>query len=82
MGRVCGSLCLGALQNPQHEEGDHWVFESHLPIPLLEYAEETFKLVDDNKEPPIIKALPRASPEQLFKVDENNMESIYSHIYI
>lgn len=70
------------LKEPRQEEDGHWVFQSQSPIPLLEYSDEIYMLVNEGKLPAVIKALPRASPEQLFYDDGNNTGSKYSHIYI
>lgn len=73
---------FNATQNPQNEEDDHWAFESQNPIPLSEYSEVTYKLMNDGEEPPVIKSLPIASAEQLYFDNETSNESMYSHIYI
>lgn len=71
-----------ALDREQTQADDPLVFISKNPIPLLEYSEDTFRLVDDNKSPPVIKSLPRASPEQLYRDDTSSDQPNYSHIYI
>ena len=61
-----------------------WVFMSNEKLPLLEYADAPLKLVngDEINSPDILNPLPWASPEQLFQENNNNTESMYSHIYL
>jgi hypothetical protein len=61
-----------------------WVFESKDKLPLLEFSDVPIKLVngDEVNSPDILNSLPRASPEQLFQENNNNTESMYSHIYL
>ena len=49
-------------------------------LPLLEYSEDFYSLYTNENSLPVIKALPRASPEQLFYDDDK--KTMYSHIYI
>lgn len=60
------------------------MFESKEALPLLEYSDTPLRLVNGDEVTPtnVLNPLPSASPEQLFKNDENNNESVYSHIYI
>ncbi len=60
------------------------VFVSKEPLPLLEYSSDVpLKLIngEEGTSIDVIKHLPWASPEQLFRVDENNTD-MYSHIYL
>lgn len=55
------------------------VFESLEKIPLQEFADNHFELVNSVTGELIVNRLPQASPDQLFNSDG---ESMYSHIYI
>ena len=63
------------------------VFESKSKIPLSEFSEDSFQLVDNyesgsGKGKIILKNLVKASTDQLFRDDEKSKETFYSHIYI
>ncbi len=63
------------------------VFESKTKIPLVEFTEDSFQLVD-KYDPvkrsgiPVFKNLPKASSQQLFTDTTESSGNIYSHIYI
>lgn len=70
-----------------HPDLEAIVFESKSEIPLTEFSEETFQLVDNfsagnGKGRVILKNLAKASPEQLYKGEGHSNEAIYSHIFI
>lgn len=70
-----------------HPDLEAIVFESKSKIPLAEFSEETFQLVDNfsagnGKGRVILKNLAKASPEQLYKGEGHLNEAIYSHIFI
>ena len=70
-----------------HEEMEALVFESKNKIPISEFSNNTFQLVDsyDPKSKSgkvILKNLANASPEQLYRDETNSNEIIYSHIFI
>ena len=57
------------------------MFESKEALPLLEYSDAHFKLIDEGEPNPkvVITALPLPSPEQLHYGDR---KTVYSHIYL
>lgn len=79
---------FNSAQKQQIQENmDAIVFESINKLPLLEYSEHNFQLVDNYNADSrsgkvIIKNLVHASPEQLFLESPPSDEFIYSHIYI
>ncbi len=70
-----------------HDNTKTLVFESKNKLPLSEFSDDTFQLVD-NYNPDIrsgkiiIKNLIKASPEQLYRNETTSDESMYSHIYL
>ncbi|MBV5313467.1 MAG: hypothetical protein JZU47_09235 [Prolixibacteraceae bacterium] len=70
-----------------HQNTSALVFESKIKIPLAEFSDENFQLVD-NFDPTnrsgkiILKSLAKASSEQLFSDQSKPVENVYSHIYI
>lgn len=75
-----------SLGNESIQGSEALVFESRKPIAFSEFSIENFQLVDKfdtvlkQGNPIVIKALPRASPEQLFYGSDKKI--MYSHIYI
>lgn len=79
------------FKNPEKElindNKEALVFESKKKIPISEYSNDTFQLVDDYdpKLKPgkiILRKLPNASPDILYNDEANPAETIYSHIFI
>mgnify|MGYP001828457302 CR=1 FL=1 len=67
------------MDRPDDVEAYH-AFISIDEHPLLEHSEDFFSLINDENSLPIIKALPRASPENL--VYDDDKKTMYSHIYL
>ena len=68
------------LKDNPSEESQYPVFQSIKKLDLLEYSENFYSLMNDEKSSPIIKALPRAAPEHL--VFGKDKKTMYSHIYL
>lgn len=70
------------------QDSEAFVFESKEPIALLEFSSDQYQLVDKfdtvrkMSDQVVIKALPRASVEQLYRAKSTSNESLYSHIYL
>ncbi len=69
------------------QDAEALVFTSKDKIALADFSEDRFQLVDQfdpelKKGKVILKSLPRASPEQLYRGDASSEESMNSHIYI
>ncbi len=74
-------------QKEQVQDAEALVFTSKDKIALADFSEDRFQLVDQfdpelKKGKVILKTLPRASPEQLYRGDASSEESMNSHIYI
>ena len=69
-----------SLPKKENDEKVYHTFQSIDELPLLEYSEDFYSLYTNENSLPVIKALPRASPEQLFYDDDK--KTMYSHIYI
>ncbi|RRQ48390.1 hypothetical protein DZC72_11820 [Maribacter algicola] len=69
-----------SLPKKDNDEKGYHTFQSIDELPLLEYSEDYFSLVSVDHSGAIIKALPRASPEQL--VYDDDKKTMYSHIFI
>lgn len=72
---------------PVNQNLNALVFESKIKIPLFEFSDDNFQLVDQSdpkKAPgiPVLKSLPKASSKQLFTDPSKSPENVYSHIYI
>lgn len=74
-------------KKPFHEEMEALIFESKNKIPISEFSNNSFQLVDgfDPKLKAgkvVVKNLANASPELLYHDETKSSETIYSHIFI
>ena len=70
-----------------NEQMEALVFESKNKIPISEFSNNTFQLVDSydpklKSGKVILKNLANASPDLLYRDETNSNENIYSHIFI
>jgi hypothetical protein len=70
-----------------HSNSEALVFESKNKIPLAEQMDEHFQLVDNysagnGKGKVVLKKLPGASADQLYRDEAKTNETFYSHIFI